>query len=107
METSKVFDSRDLNEMPLIKCRKCDSIHFRHAGNVLTARLFQRFDKKNLDGESNLDIGSYLVYICIGCGNPWVMIHDSIFDATEYIDVQKWDAVNKALQLETKTDPHC
>lgn len=99
---------KDLNELATIHCGKCDGLHFRHAGNVLTYRKYQRHDKKKVGGDpEEIDTWSNLVYICIGCGHPWVMVSGEMYDGSEYIDVKKFDKVNRALQDETKTDAHC
>ena len=98
-EEAKYIADKDLNELNLVRCPKCEGIHFRHAGNVL---IHQQYDVTN-----KRHINSYFVYICIKCGTPWAKIGDEMFEASEHIDVKKFDAVNKALQADTKTDPHC
>lgn len=108
---TKGFGKKELAEFDLIKCpgSKCGSIHFRHAGNVLATRNYERVDKivEDPEDEVNQQSQSFLVYVCIGCGKPYVKIYDKLYDATEYIDMKRFDAVNTALKEDTKTDPHC
>lgn len=101
--------TKELGELDMVKCPKCKSIHFRHAGNVMIHRTYVRNDKQTVGDTPNgdIDLNSYLVYICIRCANPWVQVGDQLFDAIEHIDVAKFDRVNKALQADTHTDPHC
>ena len=73
-EEAKYIADKDLNELNLVRCPKCEGIHFRHAGNVLIHRQYDFTNKRHMD---QVDINSY------------------------------FDAVNKALQADTKTDPHC
>ena len=101
---------KDINELDTVKCPKCNSIHFRHTGNVMTNRLYPRRDKRNVGNIPNggdVEITSHNVMVCVGCGTPWVQVDEQLFDASEEIDVKKFDKVSKALQDETHTDPHC
>lgn len=101
--------TKDINELDIVRCPKCKGAHFRHTGDVMTYRTYLRDDKRSVGNVSNgdVDLNSYLVYVCIRCGIPWIRINDQLFDASEEIDVVKYDKVNKVLQEETKTDPHC
>lgn len=102
------ISKKELNELALVKCPKCKGVHFRHAGNVLTYRMYVRHDQKKVDGDrEEIETQGNYVYVCIDCGNPWVMLSGELFDGTEFIDVKRFDKVSKALQEETHTDPHC
>ena len=68
------LSEKELSEHDLFKC-KCGAIHFRHAGNVITYRTYTRHDKKKIYGQAeDIDCNSHLVYICISCSTPWVLI---------------------------------
>ena len=103
-DVAPCFAGKDLNELNLVRCPSCGGVHMRQAGNVLTYRKYDYQSKRHM-GE--VDTTSHLVFICIGCGKPWVSVNDDLFDASEEIDVEKFDKVNKALEQDTGTNPHC
>jgi len=103
-EIAPCIASKDINELNLMRCPECKSIHFRHAGNVLTFRQYDYHSKKH---QGEVDTAEHFVYVCIGCGKPWIKVGDEMFDATEEIDVVKFDKMNAALEKDTKTSAHC
>jgi len=95
---------KDLVELNLVRCPNCKGAHFRHTGNML---IYRNYDYQGKRHSGEVDISSYLVYTCVGCGSPWVEINDQLFDASEEVNITQYDKVNAALKADTKTDPHC
>lgn len=100
----KVFSKKELGELNLIKCPSCEGVHFRHAGDIMVARPYKRHDGKEAPNE---DVLECRVRVCVGCGKPYAVVYDTIFDASEYVNVEKWDKVNKFIEGLTGTDAHC
>lgn len=89
-------------EIFVIKCPKCEGVHFRHAGYIEAALPFV----SARSGES-LSIDSLPVKICVACKSAHVVYSDKLIDVTENIDMKAWIKTEKEAQEATGPGGQC
>ena len=86
----------------LFKCRKCEGVHFRHAGYVTLMLPFLR-----AGGEKRVGCDDVRVMVCVKCKSAWAWITDQMYDLTDKIDLEAWEKTEKEAHKATGPGGQC
>ena len=87
----------------ILKCPKCDNIHFRHAGYVETVLPYVE-----AGGQSRVVNESHAVKVCTKCKHSYVSIgQEHMYDITSKIDLEAWEKAEKELHKATGHGGQC
>ena len=83
------------------KC-KCGHGHFRHAGYVQTMLPFLR-----AGGEKRVGVDDYRVMVCVKCRKSYIWLNEQMYDVTEHVDMEAWEAFEKVAHKATGPGGQC
>ena len=80
----------DTDAILLLKCPKCQKVHFRHAGYM---HPLSNLSYKNADRtqSSQLNTDQTPVQICVSCKTAIIVFNGKIHDVTEHVDLKAWE----------------
>lgn len=100
---------KDSKDLMLLLCsktpkdkEKCGGIHFRHAGYVQTMLPFMRPNQ-----DKKVELTSYQVMVCVKCKTCYVWAYDQLYDVTDRVDLNAWEATERELHKATGPGGQC
>ena len=84
------------------KCKKCDGVHFRHAGYIKAMMPFMR-----AGNEKKISIDDLAVSVCVACRSAFVWLNEQMYEVTDQIDMKAWSKFEKEAHRATGPGGQC
>lgn len=100
MATEKTIE----NKM-VMKC-KCGHVHFRHGGYTITATPWAE-TKPDSGPEGHVSTRRKEIWFCIKCKTPYSIENGTMYDWSNYISFEDWEAFEKEAHKATGPGGEC
>jgi len=101
-----VTELESTDELLLLKCPKCQAVHFRHAGYMHPLAKMD-FVSASQTVETDITTTAVQVMICVNCKTSIINHAGKIKDVTKHVDLNAWEKTEKEAHKATGPGGEC